>query len=73
MIQRIAEFNDKRALVINATNLGSSLDGIGVYALNLLRELSRLKSDLHITVYVNRAAREHLAAIEFPSHWSIRW
>ncbi len=60
-------------IIINATNLGRYIDGIGVYALNLLRELSHLDSDHHFVIYVNRSCVEHLKEIQFPDNCELRW
>lgn len=60
-------------VIINATNLGRLLDGIGVYTLNLLRQLSKLKTHLRFVIYVNRSCAEHLDSIYFQDHCSLRW
>ena len=60
-------------VVINATNLGKYLDGLGVYTLNILRELAKMESTLRFVIYVNRSCREHVADIVFPRHCELRW
>jgi glycosyltransferase involved in cell wall biosynthesis len=60
-------------MVINATNLGRYLDGIGVYAVNLLRELSQLDSNHHFIIYLNRSCAEHVREIQFPDNCELRW
>lgn len=60
------------AVVINATNLGKFIDGIGVYVLNILRELSQLETDLRFFIYVNKSCEEHLRDINLPPHCCVR-
>lgn len=60
-------------IIINATNLGRYIDGLGVYTLNLIRELSQMQTDLRFIIYVNRNCREHLRDIRFSSRCELRW
>lgn len=60
-------------LIINATNIGRRLSGIGIYTLSLLQELARQDSDRCYTVYVNRNARAHLQEIHFPVNFRLVW
>jgi len=60
-------------IVINATNIGKFIDGLGVYTLNLLREIARMETPLRFIMYVNTRCREHLTGITFPSHCQLRW
>ena len=60
-------------IVINATNIGSTIDGIGVYSLNLLREIIRQKPSRRIIVYVNKSCREHLKGFTFSGRCELRW
>ena len=60
-------------VVINATNIGRYPDGIGVYVLNLLRELTQLETDLRFIVYCNRASAPHVRPIRFPGNCELRW
>jgi glycosyltransferase involved in cell wall biosynthesis len=62
-----------RKIVINATNIGRFIDGIGTYTLNVLRELSRTNSTHRFVVYLNRTCVEHVRGIRFPNHFEIRW
>ncbi|MDH4070019.1 MAG: glycosyltransferase family 4 protein [Ignavibacteria bacterium] len=64
---------DGRPVVINATNLGCYLDGIGTYTFNLLRELTTVRTGLRFIVYVNRTAAEHLSGLAIPDHWTLKW
>jgi glycosyltransferase involved in cell wall biosynthesis len=63
----------RRPIVINATNLGSYLNGIGVYVLNLLRELALNSNGAPCIVYVNRSAKKYVEEIPFGPEWDIRW
>lgn len=60
-------------VVINATNIGRRLDGISVYTLNLLRELSKLETDVNFLVFLNRNSKYYLNDIRFPENFSIKW
>ncbi len=60
-------------VIVNATNLGKFLDGIGIYTLNLLRELSHLNTSVRFVIYVNRTCEEHLEEVHFSSHCTLRW
>ncbi len=60
-------------IIINATNLGKYIDGLGVYTLNLLRELSQMETQLRFIIYVNKSAKEHLKDIQFSSRCELRW
>jgi len=63
----------QQTVVINATNIGSILDGIGTYGLNILRELGRLNTDHRFIVYLNTTARQHFMDMELPVNFSVRW
>jgi len=60
-------------VVINATSIGGTLGGIGVYGVNLIKSLARADGSLRYAVIVNRTARPHLADIAFPSNVSVHW
>ena len=60
-------------LIINATNIGRRLSGIGIYTLSLLQELARQDHDRQYTVYLNRSARPHLQDIHFPDNFRLKW
>ncbi|MFN0157374.1 MAG: glycosyltransferase family 4 protein [Bacteroidota bacterium] len=60
-------------IVVNATNLGRYIGGIGVYALNLLKELPQLDSDHHFIIYINRSCAVHVNEIPFPDNCELRW
>ncbi len=60
-------------IVINATNIGRYIDGLGVYTLNLLQELARMQTPLRFLIYVNKSCAPHLREIIFPSNCELRW
>lgn len=62
-----------RHVVINATNIGLRLNGLGVYSLNLLGELTKLDSDIEFTVLLNRNARAHTRELKFPGNFAVKW
>ena len=60
-------------IIINATNLGKYIDGIGMRVLNLLKELSRIESHHRFIIYVNRSCAEHIKDIRLLDHCELRW
>ena len=64
---------DKNTVIINATNIGYKFHGLGVYSLNLLKELSKLKTSIQFIVYVNKTAKLAIDQITFPNNFSIKW
>jgi len=64
---------DKNTVIINATNIGYKFHGLGVYSLNLLKQLSKLKTSIRFIVYVNKTAKQSIDLITFPDNFSIRW
>lgn len=67
------EHTPEPPIVVNATNIGSMLDGIGTFGLNLLKELARIPTPRHFVVYVNTTARTHLAEVALPSNVTLVW
>jgi glycosyltransferase involved in cell wall biosynthesis len=60
-------------IIINATNIGFKFNGIGIYSLNILRELTKLKTRLNFIVYLNKSCKEHIAGIKFPENFTLIW
>ncbi|MGQ9571210.1 MAG: glycosyltransferase family 4 protein [Thermodesulfovibrionales bacterium] len=60
-------------IIINATNIGKRLDGIGVYTLNIIRELVKSPTNINFIIVLNRNSKEHIQDIQFPENFSIRW
>ena len=60
-------------VIINATNIGYKFQGIGVYSLNILKEISKLKTDLNFIVYLNNSAKRNIDEINFPENFRLKW
>ncbi len=68
------EVNSKsNTVVVNATNIGYKYHGIGVYSLNILKELTKLQTDLNFIVYLNKSCKEQIDKIEFPENFKLKW
>ena len=66
-------FNSNNTVVINATNIGYKFHGIGVYSLNILKELTRLSTGLNFIVYLNKSSKPHIEEINFPDNFTVKW
>ena len=66
-------FNSKNTVIINATNIGYKFHGIGVYSLNILKELTRLSTNLNFIVYLNKSCKQHIDEIDFPDNFIVKW
>ena len=62
-----------KIIIINATNIGFKLNGIGVYSLNIIRELAAMETDFRFIIYLNKSSRHHIGNISFPENFSIKW
>jgi len=62
-----------KEIIINATNIGQRLDGIGVYSLNLLKALPRMGRDKRFVVLLNKKGYEHIKGLEFPENLTLRF
>lgn len=60
-------------VIVNATNIGYKYHGIGVYSLNILKELTQLQTDLNFIVYLNKSCKPHIKGINFPDNFIIKW
>ncbi len=60
-------------VIINATNIGKRMSGIGVYALNLVKALTVQESEIQFLVYLNKNARKHFREFAFPENFQVRW
>ena len=60
-------------LIVNATAIGSRVDGIAVYGLNLVKALWRSTLQRSITVVLNEDARRFFPDSEIPPGARIRW
>ncbi|UCF65728.1 MAG: glycosyltransferase family 4 protein [bacterium] len=61
------------SIIINATNIGRRSSGIGIYTLNLLKEIACKKSNLKFIVYLNKSCAEEIQKIQFPEHITLKW
>jgi glycosyltransferase involved in cell wall biosynthesis len=68
-----AKFNSNNTVVINATNIGYKFHGIGVYSLNILKEFTRLCTELNFIVYLNKSCKLHIQEINFPNNFKVKW
>jgi glycosyltransferase involved in cell wall biosynthesis len=66
-------FNSNNTVIINATNIGYKFHGIGVYSLNILKELTRLSTGLNFIVYLNKTCKPHIKKINFPDNFTVKW
>ena len=62
-----------RVIVINATNIGKTLSGIGVYTLSLIRELIHLKPNFNIILILNRNSKHHFQQFDFSNTFKVIW
>jgi glycosyltransferase involved in cell wall biosynthesis len=62
-----------RPLIVNATAIGSGVDGIAVYGVNLVKALWRSTIDRPFTVVLSQDARRFFPDSEIPSGARIRW
>lgn len=62
----------RRRVVVNATSIGSRVNGIGVYGSNLLYALAALETDLEFVVVANETARPRLEGLA-GANVRLRW
>lgn len=73
MIPKKSPTHVKNTVVINATNIGKNLSGIGIYTLSLLKQFAARPTSLRFIVYLNRNAAAHIREISFPENFSLKW
>lgn len=66
-------FNSKDTIIINATNIGHNYQGIAVYSLNILKELTQLETDINFILYLNKSSKPHIEGINFPENFIVKW
>jgi glycosyltransferase involved in cell wall biosynthesis len=71
MLKYFSGFNN--TLIINATNIGNKMNGIGNYTLNLIKQLVRLDSRVNFVIYLNKSCKVHIENITFPNNFKVRW
>jgi len=64
---------NSKTIIINATNIGYKMNGIGNYTLNLVKHFAKLSTQIKYIIYFNRSSRTHLENIEFPNNFDVRW
>jgi glycosyltransferase involved in cell wall biosynthesis len=62
-----------KKIIVNATHLGTRINGIGTYILNLVQQWTSQSTNLHFEVYFHQRAKPHLASISFPGNFELRW
>lgn len=62
-----------RPLIVNATAIGHRIDGIAVYAVNLVKAIWRADAGRPITVVLNEDARRFFLESEIPRGATVRW
>lgn len=71
MLKFISE--NRKTILINATNIGYKMNGIGNYTLNLVKQLAKLNTKINFVVYFNRSGKVHVESITFPENFDVRW
>lgn len=71
MLNFIPHLNN--TVIINATNIGYKLNGIGIYTLNILKGLAKLETDLNFIIYLNSSCKLYIDKINFPNNFKLRW
>jgi glycosyltransferase involved in cell wall biosynthesis len=64
---------NSRTIIINATNIGYKMNGIGNYTLNLVKHFVKLSTQINYIIYFNRSSSVHLESIDFPNNFDVRW
>lgn len=64
---------NNNTVVINATNIGNKLNGIGNYTLNLIIQFIRLETSVNFILYLNKSCKNHVENINFPSNFEVKW
>lgn len=62
-----------KTIVINATNIGYKLNGIGIYTLNIIKKLSKLSTNDTFIIYLNKSCKPHLNNFYFPPNFRMKW
>ena len=65
--------NKHKTVVINATNIGYKLNGIGTYTLNIIKGLAKPETDLNFIIYLNRNCKFYIDKISFPDNFRLKW
>jgi len=63
----------KKSIIINATNIGHKINGIGNYTLQLIKQLVSMDSNINFIVYFNNTCKVHVEKFNFPNNFEVRW
>ena len=63
----------RKTIIINATNIGSKLNGIGTYSLNIIKGLVKNKTEVHFIIYLNNSCKKHIQDFQFPNNFELKW
>ncbi len=64
---------NRKTVLINATNVGYKMNGIGNYTLNLIKHFTKLNAQINFIIYFNESSRIHIKNISFPENFEVRW
>ena len=64
---------NRKTVVVNATNIGHKMNGIGNYTLNLVKQIAKLNTQINFIVYLNESSQSHIKEIKFPDNFEVRW
>jgi len=63
----------RNTIIINATNIGSKINGIGTYSLNIIKGLAKNNLEAHFVIYLNKSCKKHIEDFHFPNNFEIKW
>ena len=64
---------NKGTILINATNIGYKMNGIGNYTLNLVKQFAKQETQINSIIYLNKSSEVHVRDIVFPDNFDVRW
>ena len=63
----------RNTIIINATNIGSKINGIGTYSLNIIKGLARNNLEVHFVIYLNKSGKKHIEDFHIPKNFEMKW
>lgn len=63
----------RNTIIINATNIGSKINGIGTYSLNIIKGLIKNNLEIHFVIYLNKSGKKHIEDFYIPNNFEIKW
>jgi len=63
----------RNTILINATNIGSKINGIGTYSLNIIKGLAKNNLEVHFVIYLNKSGKKNIEGFPFPNNFEIKW